>query len=188
MPVNPLGHLLRNRRAGHDTLAWAQPDLRAPETFTLSSPAFDGGAPIPELYRGRLRGENVSPPLGWTEPPAGTAELVLIVQDPDVPFGKAAVHALTVGIDPALGAIPERGLRSDSPVAGLRHGRGALGRTGWAGPLPPRSHGSHDYVFQMFAVDEKLDLPASFGLDDVLAALPGHLVDRAMLTGTYENR
>ena len=47
MPANPLGVALRNRRAGHHTLVWARPDLQAPENFTLPSPAFDHGAPIP---------------------------------------------------------------------------------------------------------------------------------------------
>ena len=68
MPANPLGVLLRNRRAGHHTLVWARPDLQAPENFTLTSPAFDHGTPIPEKHRGRLRGPNISPALGWTEP------------------------------------------------------------------------------------------------------------------------
>lgn len=138
---NPLGRALRNRRAGHHTLVWARPELQAPESFTLSSTAFEHGAPIPERHRGRLRGPNISPALGWTAPPTGTAELVLIVQDPDVPFGKPATHALTVGIDPSLNAIPENGLSEPSPIRGLKHGKGALGRRGWAGPLPPRSHG-----------------------------------------------
>src|SRR5690349_14144683 len=92
MPANPLGVLLRNRRAGQHTLVWAHPDLRAPEDFTLTSPAFDHGAPIPERHRGRLFGPNISPALAWTPPPAGTAELVLVVQDPDVPMGKPATH------------------------------------------------------------------------------------------------
>ena len=105
---NPLGRALRNRRAGHHTLVWARPDLQAPESFTLTSPAFDHGTPIPERHRGRLFGANISPALAWTTPSAGTAELVLIVQDPDVPFGKPATHALTLGIDPALHGIPER--------------------------------------------------------------------------------
>jgi hypothetical protein len=42
---NPLGRALRNRRAGHDTLVWARSDLQAPESFTLTSPAFDHGDP-----------------------------------------------------------------------------------------------------------------------------------------------
>jgi Raf kinase inhibitor-like YbhB/YbcL family protein len=188
MPANPLGVALRNRRAGHQTLAWARPELSAPENFTLTSPAFDQGAPIPERHRGRLLRANISPALNWTPPPAGTAELVLIVQDPDVPFGKPATHALTLGIDPSLDGMPENALANPSPVTGVRHGKGALGRRGWAGPMPIRSHGPHAYVFQLFAVDKAPDVSASFTLDDVIAAIQGHVIGRARLDGTYEIR
>ena len=138
--------------------------------------------------RGRLFGANISPALVWTTPPAGTAELVLVVQDPDVPIGKPAIHALALGIDPSRSGIPENALAHPSPIPGLRHGKGALGRRGWAGPLPIRSHGSHSYVFQLFALDQPLGLPASFTLDDVIAAIAGHVIGRARLDGTYENR
>ncbi|WP_432840975.1 YbhB/YbcL family Raf kinase inhibitor-like protein [Dactylosporangium sp. CA-092794] len=188
MPANPLGRALRNRRAGHHTLVWARPDLQAPETFTLTSPAFDHGAPIPERHRGRLFGPNISPALAWTTPPAGTAELVLIVQDPDVPLGKPATHALTLGIDPSLRGIPENGLTDPSPIRGLKHGKGPLGRRGWAGPMPVRSHGPHSYVFQLFALDSRPDLPAKFTLADALHAMAGHVIARARLDGTYEIR
>ena len=89
MPANPVGLALRNRHAGHHTLVWARPDMQAPESFTLTSPAFDHGTPIPERHRGRIFGANISPALAWTTPPADTAELVLIVQDPDVPAKEA---------------------------------------------------------------------------------------------------
>ncbi|RKR75686.1 YbhB/YbcL family Raf kinase inhibitor-like protein [Frondihabitans australicus] len=186
MPANPLGLLLRNRRAGRDTLVWARDDLQAPESFELTSPAFASGATMPDRYRGRLRGENVSPPLEWTTPPRGTAELVLIAQDPDVPFGKAALHVLVAGIDPASGALAENALAFPSPVAGLRQGKGVMGRRGWAGPMPVRSHGPHAYVFQMFAADQRLELPSAFGLDDLLGALRGHVLGRATTEGLYE--
>lgn len=188
MPANPLGVALRNRRAGHQTLVWARPDLAAPENFTVTSPAFDDGAPIPERHRGRLLRANISPALNWTSPPAGTAELVLIVQDPDVPFGKPATHALTLGIDPSLDGIPENALANPSSVAGIRHGKGALGRRGWAGPMPIRSHGPHAYVFQLFAVDQPTGLPAGFTLNDAIAAIKDHVIGRARLDGTYEIR
>jgi hypothetical protein len=188
MPANPLGVALRNRRAGHHTLVWARPDLQAPENFTVTSPAFDHGAPIPDKHRGRLLGANISPALNWTQPPVGTVELALIVQDPDVPMGKPAIHALTVGIDPSRGGIPENGLASPSPVPGVRLGKGALGRRGWAGPLPIRSHGPHAYVFQLFALDQATGLPAGFALNDVIASIAGHLIGRARLDGTYEIR
>ena len=185
---NPIGRALRNRRAGHHTLVWARPDLQAPESFTLTSHAFEHGTPIPQRHRGRLFGAHISPALAWTTPPAGTAELVLIVQDPDVPFGKPATHALTVGIDPALHAIPENGLTQPSPIGGLKHGKGALGHRGWAGPMPIPSHGPHSYVFQLFALDHNPDLPDTFTLTDALHTMTGHVIGRARLDGTYEIR
>jgi Raf kinase inhibitor-like YbhB/YbcL family protein len=188
MPANPLGVALRNRRAGHHTLVWARPDLQAPENFILTSPAFDHGAPIPRKHRGRLFGANISPALTWTQPPAGTVELVLIVQDPDVPVGKPAIHALTLGIDPSLKGIPENALANPSPIHGIRHGKGALGRRGWAGPMPPRSHGPHSYVFQLFALDQAPALPSGSALDEVISAIAGHAIGRARLDGTYEIR
>jgi Raf kinase inhibitor-like YbhB/YbcL family protein len=188
MPANPLGVALRGRRAGQHTLVWARPDLQASENFILTSPAFEHGAPIPERHRGRLFGPNISPALSWTPPPDGTAELALIVQDPDVPLRKPATHALALGIDPSLSGIPENALASPSPVPGIRHGKGALGRRGWAGPHPIRSHGPHSYVFQLFALDQAPALPAGFTLDDVIAAIKGHVIGRARLDGTYEIR
>ena len=188
MPANPIGLLLRHRRAGHDALVWAREDLQAPETFSLTSPAFADGDPMPQRYRGRLRGLNVSPPLTWSAPPVGTSELVLIVQDPDVPIGKPAVHALSIGIDPTLHRLDENALTHPSPVDGLRHGNGPFGRRGWMGPMPPRSHGPHAYVFQLFAVDHRLDLPERFTLEQTIEAIRGGLLARARLDGIYEKR
>jgi phosphatidylethanolamine-binding protein (PEBP) family uncharacterized protein len=54
--------------------------------------------------------------------------------------------------------------------------------------MPIRSHGPHAYVFQLFALDQTPGLPASFTLDDVIAAIVGHAIGRARLDGTYEIR
>lgn len=188
MPANPLGVLLRNRRAGEQSLTWHRPELQADASITVTSPAFEHGAPIPERYCGRLRGTNVSPPLEWSAPPPGTEELVLIAEDPDAPTRRPAVHVLTVGIAPSLQSISEGALVHPSPVRGLRHGRAALGRRGYAGPLPVRSHGPHHYVFQLYALDVLLEMPESFSLKDVVAAMQGHVIARGRLDGTYEIR
>lgn len=186
MPANPLGRMLRNRRAGHDKLVWERPDLQAPENITLTSPAFEHAAPIPRAYRGRIFAPNISPALAWTAPPEGTAELVLIIQDPDAPRATPATHGITIGIDPSLTGIPENGLANPSPIPGLRHGAGALGRRGWIGPMPVPSHGPHAYVFQLFAVDRPLELDDKFSLESVLSAISGHVLGRARLDGSYE--
>jgi Raf kinase inhibitor-like YbhB/YbcL family protein len=189
MSPNPIGVLLRNRRAGHHQLVWADPAL-TPSTdagaMRLTSPAFDHGAPIPEAHKGRLRGANVSPALAWTRPPVGTAELVLVVQDPDVPFGKPAVHALARITDSAVTELPDDALSPRVTVPGLLLGAGVMGRREYAGPMPVRSHGPHAYVFQLFAVDRELDVPERFGLADVVSAMAGHVIARARLDGMYE--
>jgi phosphatidylethanolamine-binding protein (PEBP) family uncharacterized protein len=147
------------RRPAHPPLGPARP--AGPGELHPDQPRLRSRGAHPGKHRGRLRGANISPVLNWTQPPASTAELVLIVQDPDVPFGKPATHALTLGIDPSLNGIPENGLTDPSPIPGIRHGKGAMGKRGWAGPLPPRSHGPHSYVFQLFALDQAPGLPAS---------------------------
>lgn len=213
MSPNPIGVLLRNRRAGHHQLAWASPDAtpvsdttspdatptsdttspdatatgdQAEHALTLTSPAFAHGATMPDRYKGRLRGPNVSPALRWTTPPAGTAELVLVVQDPDVPFGRPAVHALARITDLAVTELPDDALSPRVTVSGLVLGAGVMGRREYAGPMPVRSHGPHAYVFQLFALDRALDVPERFSLADVLSGMAGHVIARARLDGVYE--
>ena len=90
--------------------------------------------------------------------------------------------------EPTRSASTQNALTNPSPVPGIRHGKGALGRRGWAGPMPVRSHGPHSYVFQLFALDQVPGLAAGFTLDDVIAAVKGHVIGRARLDGTYEIR
>ena len=66
--------------------------------------------------------------------------------------------------------------------------KGALGRRGWAGPMPVPSHGPHSYVFQVFALDQAPELSDKFTLSDLLRAMTGHVLGRARLDGTYEIR
>ena len=49
----------------------------------ITSTAFDNGQPIPRKFSGE--GQDISPPLAWDAPPAGTQELALICDDPNAP-------------------------------------------------------------------------------------------------------
>jgi Raf kinase inhibitor-like YbhB/YbcL family protein len=53
--------------------------------FALRSTALTPGVPIPRRHT--CDGDDVSPPLAWSDPPAGTQSLALIVDDPDAPAG-----------------------------------------------------------------------------------------------------
>lgn len=55
--------------------------------FSLSSPVFANNTPLPRRYT--AEGENVSPPLIWSDVPAGTQSLALVVDDPDAPDPRA---------------------------------------------------------------------------------------------------
>jgi len=74
----------RGRSANHGDSAPGGMAAAVPDTgFVLSSDAFDEGQAIPARYT--CEGLDISPPLSWTSPPAGTRSLALLVRDPDAP-------------------------------------------------------------------------------------------------------
>ena len=176
-----LGRALRNVRAGHAKLAVARlggEDKIGKGGFTLTSAAFaDGGTLDPSFTADEE--DAVAPPLEWTAPPAGTQELVLIVEDPDAPSPEPFCHWLVWGLPPHKGQI----LEGETPP---RVGKNSFGNSEWLLPDPPTGHDSHDYVFQLFAVDLPLTLMPGAKREELLEAIDGHVLAVALLTGTYK--
>jgi Raf kinase inhibitor-like YbhB/YbcL family protein len=147
-------------------------------SFTLSSPAFADGAPIPQRCSGD--GANLSPPLTWQDPPAGTRSFALVVEDPDAPSGTFR-HWGIYDIDAETRQLPEG---AAGPFAAAVNDNG---RQGYGGPRPPKGHGPHHYHFRLMALDtERLDLPPSARVADISRAAQPHLLGEAVLTGIYE--
>ncbi len=142
----------------------------------ISSPAFS--TEIPAAYT--CDGQNVNPPLTISELPAGTVSLALIVDDPDAPRGDW-VHWLVWNIDPATTEIAE-----NSVPSGAVQGTTDFGETAWGGPCPPS--GVHRYVFKLYALDAKLDLPPSAKKSDLAAAMQTHILNQTELISTYSRR
>jgi len=156
-------------------------------TLTLASPAFDHNGAIPAAHT--CDGRNVSPPLTWTAPPAGTKSLALIVDDPDAPDPAAPkmtwVHWVLYNIPPGAGTLPEGAAARDLP-AGTLSGLNDWQRTGYGGPCPPI--GRHRYFHKLYALDAPLpDLkhPTKAALEK---AMRGHVVGQAELIGLYQRR
>jgi Raf kinase inhibitor-like YbhB/YbcL family protein len=109
-------------------------------TLRLTSPAFAEGQPIPSEYT--CVGDDVSPPLAWTGVPAGTAELALVVRDPDA---DGFIHWVITGLPPDAG-----GLARGNPPSQAVEVLNDFGRQGWSGPCPPS--GTHNYDFRIYAL------------------------------------
>ena len=180
-----LGRLLRGLRAGERKLAWNDPSVnRAPAGITLKSAAFASLGAIPKRYAGKGEGDNVSPPLTWTNLPPGTRGLVLIMEDPDVPLPTPFVHVIATALDLQSGGLLEGALTSRNQD--IKLGRNTLGRTAYAGPRALRGHGPHRYVFQMLALGKSLDLRKPPSKSELLKAIAGTVIGRGRLDGTYQ--
>ncbi len=174
-----LGKLLRRFRAGEDRCPLAGPEYSGAATIDVTSPAFTDGGPIPQKHAGKGVGDNVAPALQWTGVPADAKQLVLIMDDLDVPMPKPLMHTIAV-IEPDVGGLAEGDLKPGA--AGVRLIK-AFGAT-YVGPRPIPGHGPHHYRFLVFALDQPVpDVADRRGL---LAAMAGHVVARGALTGTYE--
>lgn len=150
----------------------------------LTSHAFDHDGPIPGTYTCDAR--NVSPPLAWSEIPAGTRSLALIVDDPDAPDPAAPkmtwVHWVLYNIPPHTGGLPEAVATADLPP-GTREGLNDWKRTGYGGPCPPI--GRHRYFHKLYALDivlPDLGRPTKADLEN---AMSGHILAKTELIGTY---
>lgn len=175
-----LGKALRGARAGHGGLAVAklgEEGLVGRDGFALTSPAFADGTVLDPSFTADEE-DAVAPPLAWTRPPAGTQELVLVVEDPDAPSTEPFCHWLVWGLAPAAGKL----LEGETPP---RAGKNSYGNSEWLLPDPPTGHGAHDYVFQLFALDLPLTLAPGATRGELLEAMAGHVLAVAVLTGTY---
>lgn len=183
------GHLLRGVHAGEEKLIWNQPAVRsAPETIVLSSSAFQNGSAMPTRFAAGSIGENQSPPLEWSNLPNGTAEIVLVMEDPDAPLPVTSMHLVVTGISPRTNGLPAGSLNRGAQSGLVRLGKGLMGRQGYYGPMPPPSHGPHRYVFQMFALDRRLRTDIAFDRKTLLKEIDGRVLARGRLIGIFERK
>ena len=158
------------------------PASESASNFSLSSMAFNEGEPIPVKYS--CDGQNVSPPLAWSQPPPETQAFTLIVDDPDAPIG-AFTHWVLFNIPATASQLPEGIPAIEQLETGALQGKNGAGKIGYMGPCPPRGS-THRYRFTIYALDSRLDLKQSAFKDQVLKALEGHILAQYQLVGTYQ--
>ena len=151
-------------------------------SLTISSSAFTNGGVIPKKFT--CDGADVSPPLTWTDPPAGTEAFALLVDDPDAPVGNWN-HWAIWNLPANLRSLPEGVSKTTHLLDGSQQGQNDFHKPGYNGPCPPAGK-PHRYFFKLFALDTKVSLKSEAGKPELETAIKGHTQATAELMGTYK--
>ena len=145
----------------------------------IESEAFEPGLAIPPRYA--CDGENVNPPLKFSNIPQEAKSLALVVDDPDAPNG-TFIHWLIWNIPTDTSEIGEK-TDSQSMVTGLN----GFGKVNYGGPCPPKGE-EHRYFFKLYALNAILDLKQGTVYDALKQKINDHIVSEAVLMGTYKRK
>lgn len=179
-----IGEALSGLKAGREKTAYHAAFAGIPETLTLTSPAFADGADMPARFT--ADGAGLSPPLAWTGLPAGTAALVVLVEDAGSPTPQPLVHLIAWDLPPEPASLDEGALPSPGHPGGThRMGRNSFLRPEWLPPDPPSGHGRHDYVLQIYALRQRLHLAEEPGRGALIEAMQGQVLAKGLLIGAY---
>jgi phosphatidylethanolamine-binding protein (PEBP) family uncharacterized protein len=182
--LSPVGRMLRNKRPDEQLSVRHNKALAAPRTIELTSPAFGPGGTIPDQHCSADMGPNRSPALSWTGVPAGTRQLLFILEDIDVPKSRPGLHTVAL-LDPSTTSVAEGELKPGHPA--IRFLPTMMGRKGYYGPRPLPGHGIHRYGFHLYALDQAIPADRNLtGLDDILAIVDGHVLADGFLEGVKE--
>jgi len=155
--------------------------------MTLTTPDFSDGGEIPSKYTQRVSNPE-SPKLEWTHVPSGVVSFVLHMHDPDVARQKTTedmLHWMVINIPGSAhelaGGIKAEPTLPDGAIQ-LKNGGNTVG---YRGPGAPAAGPNHHYTFELYALDTKLDLTPDATRADVLKAIDGHILAKAVMVGLF---
>lgn len=149
----------------------------------LSSSAISNGGPIPSSFT--CDGENLSPPLDWSEAPSETRSFAILCDDPDAPSG--TFHHWALYDIPADRTELAQGADRNAATEGFKRAMNDFNRLGYGGPCPPHRHGPHRYQFRLLALSlEHLPLHRDPSCRDVERETRKYILAEAGFVGTYE--
>jgi Raf kinase inhibitor-like YbhB/YbcL family protein len=153
----------------------------------MSSPDFQDGGIIPDKYTQAVPNP-VSPQLEWTNVPANTESFVLIMHDPDNALNKGTddvLHWLMFNI-PGTARGLAGGLPTDATLPdGTIQAKG-IRNVGYMGPGNAAINPYHHYTLELYALDSKLSLGPDATRAQVMEAMQGHTVGKAILVGRFK--
>ena len=173
--------------AGAACMAAQQPATPPPPSkFKLMSSAYAEGSMIPTQFS-CADPNAASPALSWTNPPANTVSFAIVMHDTDAAPMKGVMdvtHWIFWGI-PGTSSSVAAGVKPDSMPDGIMQGVNIRKVNGYQPPCPPPGATPHHYIFEIYALDTKLDLPAGSARADLLKAMDGHVIGKSTYIGIF---
>lgn len=164
-----------------------QPAAAAPPSkFKLMTSAFSDGSQIPTQFTCAVP-TGSSPALQWSDPPQAAVGFALILHDTDGAPAKGAMdvtHWMVWNLPATATSLPA-GIQPDASPNGIAQGKNVRGVNGYQPPCPPPGATPHHYMFELYALDTKIDLPAGATRADLLKAMDGHVVGKASYLGLF---
>lgn len=162
--------------------------------MTVTVAAFPDGGEIPVKFsqaaQGAAPGEGTSPAINWANPPAGTQSFVLNMRDMDVARNRTTddqAHWVVWNIPATATGLPE-GVPKGSQRPDGSYQVSATGPM-YRGPGAPANGPQHHYMFELFALDTKLEVqPTTDAFEtraNVMKAMQGHVLGKAVYGGRF---
>jgi Raf kinase inhibitor-like YbhB/YbcL family protein len=148
----------------------------------MDTTAFPDAGIVPQKYAGV---GGVQPGFKFSNAPEGTVTYAIILHDLDVAIGGGTddvLHWIAWNIPASANGIPEGKLPEGSV-----NGKNLRGSNAYMGPGAPPGPRYHHYVFELYALNSKLDLPDTASRAELLAAMKGKTVAKAAYVGRYRS-
>lgn len=165
-------------------------DIRNPaqikSEMTLSCHDIAQGSTLSDKYVANIwgfTGENISPELKWHNAPEDTQSFVLTMYDPDAPTGCGFWHWNAFNIPAHITQLKQNA--SGQFNDGTQELKNDAGLDGFIGAFPPQGDKPHRYIFTLYALNQKLDLPDTISPAVLGFNLNGKVLASAQLTAYY---
>jgi Raf kinase inhibitor-like YbhB/YbcL family protein len=170
--------------------SWGVAGIANAQDFLLTSSTFKDGEMLQKKNAGmnpqnpNCVGENVSPPLAWTNAPAGTKSFAILMVDPEGRGGLGVIHWVAYGIPDTVTGFAEG--ETSKPSDKYVGGKGTAGQGIYLGPCTP-SGPLHHYTFTLMATDlDAKELPPGLTRDEFFAKVTGKTKGATGLIGLWK--
>lgn len=172
--------------AGGMSIYAQQAPAHPPSQFKLMISAYPDGGTIPENYS-CAAADPSSPALRWTGAPPGAVSFTVIFHDLEVAPAKGSMdvtHWIFWNVPASTTHIPA-GIQPGATPDGMQQGKNISGVNGFHPLCPPPGSVPHHYVYEIYALDTRLDLTAGSSRSDLLKAMDGHVIGKAAYVGLF---